>query len=62
MLQRYIRALADLICNHVDYTMRVAILGAATGDGLKTPVPSGYAKESQHAFLAPLPGTNPSWW
>ena len=62
MLQQYIRALADPICNHIDYTTRVAILGAAAGEGLDTPVPSGYAKESQHTFLAPLLGNNPSLW
>ena len=59
MLQRYILALADPICNRIDYTTRVAILGAVARDGLNTPIPSDYAKESQHAFLAPLPGTNP---
>ena len=60
MLQRYIRALANPICNHIDYTTRVAILGAVARDGLNTLI--DYAKESQHAFLAPLLGTNPSWW
>ena len=53
MLQRYIRALADPICNRIDYTTRVAVLGAVARDGFNTPVPSDYAKESQHAFLAP---------
>ena len=62
MLQWYIRALADPICNRIYYTTRVAVLGAVARDGLNTPVPSDYTKESQHAFLAPLPGTNPSWW
>ena len=62
MLQRYIRALADPICNHIDYTTRVAILGAFARNGLNTPIPSDYAKEGQHTFLAPLPGTKPSWW
>ena len=62
MLQRYIRALVDPICNHTDYTMRVAFLGAVARDGLNTPIPSDYAKENQHVFLAPLQGTNPSWW
>ena len=57
MLQRYICALADPICNPIDYTTRVAILGAVARDGLNTPVPSDYAKEGKHAFLAPLPGT-----
>ena len=59
-LQSGLKALADPICNRIDYTTRVAILGAAAGEGLDTPVPSGYAKESQHAFLAPLSRTNPS--
>ena len=62
MLQRYIHALVDPISNRIDYTTRVAVLGAVARDGLNTPVPSDYAKESQRAFLAPLPGTNPSWW
>ena len=62
MLQRYIRAVADPICNRIDYTTRVEIIGTVARDRLNTPVPSGYAKESQHAFLAPFPGTNPSWW
>ena len=60
MLQRYICALAYPIYNHIDYTTRVAILGVVAWDGLNTPVPSNYAKESQHAFLALLPGTIPS--
>ena len=37
MLQWYIHALADPICNHIDYTTRVAILGAVAKDGLNTP-------------------------
>ena len=61
MLQWYIRALADPICNHIDYTMRVAFLGAVARDGLNTPIPSDYAKKSQQAFLALLSGTNNSW-
>ena len=56
MLQRYIRVLADPICNRIDYSMRVAFLGAVSRDGLNTPVPSDYAKESQQAFMVPLPG------
>ena len=40
MLQQYIRALVDPICNHIDYTMRVAFLGAVARDGLNTPIPS----------------------
>ena len=60
MKQCYIRALADPICNRVNYTTRVAVLGAVARDGLNTPVPSDYAKESQRTFLAPLPGTNSS--
>ena len=60
MLQWYIRALADPISNYIDYTTRVAVLGAVARDGLNTPVPSDYAKESQYAYLAPLPGTNSS--
>ena len=35
-----IRALADSICNRIDYTTRVAALGAVARDGLNTPVPS----------------------
>ena len=62
MLQRYIRALADPICNRIDYTTRVAFLGAVARDGLNTPVPSDYTKKSQQAFLEPLPGNNKSWW
>ena len=62
MLQRYICALADPICNSIDYSTRVAFLGAVAGNGLNTPVPSDYAKKSQLAFLAPLSGTNNSWW
>ena len=62
MLQWYICALVDPICNRIDYTTRVAILGAVARDGLNTPVPSDYAKEGQHAFLAPLSGTYPCWW
>ena len=62
MLQWYICALADPFCNHLVYTTRVAFLGVVARDGLNTPVPSDYAKESQHAFLAPLLGSNPSWW
>ena len=62
MLQQYIYALVDPISNHIDYTTRVAFLGAIARDGLNTPVPSDYAKEGKHAFLAPLPGTNPSLW
>ena len=62
MLQQYIRALADSICNRIDYTTRVAFLGVVAGDGLNTPIPSDYAKESQQAFLVPLPETNNSWW
>ena len=60
MLQRYICALAGLICNRIDYTTRVAFLGAIARDGLNTAIPSDYAKESQQVFLAPLSGTNPS--
>ena len=48
MLQRYIRMLVDPICNRIDYTTRVAFLGAVARDGLNTPIPSGYAKKSQH--------------
>ena len=59
MLQRYIRALANPISNRIDYTTRVAILGAVARDRLNTSVPSNYAKKGQHAFLAPLLGTNP---
>ena len=55
-------ALADPICNRIDYITRVASLGAVARDGLNTPIPSDYAKENQHVFLAPLQGTNPSWW
>ena len=62
MLQWYIRALADPICNRIYYTTRVAVLGAVAMDGLNTPVPSDYAKESQYVLLAPLLGTNPFWW
>ena len=62
MLQWYICAFADPICNHIDYTKRVAVLGVVARDGLNTSAPSDCAKKSQHAFLAPLPGTNPSWW
>ena len=51
--------LADPICNRIGYTTKVAFLGVVASDGLNTTVPSDYAKESQHAFLAPLPGTNP---
>ena len=58
MLQWYIRALADPICNRIDYTTRVAVLGAVARDELNTLI--DYAKESQHAFLALLLGTNPS--
>ena len=61
-LQSGLKALADPICNLIDYTTRVAILGAVARDGLNTPVPSDYAKEGQHTFLAPLPGIKPSWW
>ena len=60
--KRYIRALADPICNRLDYTTRVEVLGAVARDGLNTPVPSDYTKESHHAFMTPLLGTNPSWW
>ena len=56
MLQRYIRALTEPICNRIDYTMRVVVLGAVARDGLNTPIPSDYAKESQQAFMVPLPG------
>ena len=56
MLQRYIRALADPIRNRIDYTTKVTFLGAVARDGLNTPVPSDYAKESQQAFMVPLPG------
>ena len=62
MVQRYIRALADPIYNCIDYTTRVAVLGAVAMDELNTSVPSDYAKESQYVFLAPLLGTNPFWW
>ena len=62
MLQRYIRALADPIYNRIDYTTRVAILGVVARDGLNTLVPSDCDKDSQHALLAPLLGTNASWW
>ena len=48
MLQRYIHALADPICNHIDYTTRVAILGVVARDGLNTPVPSDYSKVNTH--------------
>ena len=61
MLQRYIRALADPIHNRIDYTTKVTFLGAVARDGLNTPVPSDYTKESQQPFLAPLPETNNSW-
>ena len=44
MLQWYICAFADPICNHIDYTTRVAILGAVAKDGLNTPIPSDYAR------------------
>ena len=57
MLQWYIRALVDPICNHIDYTMRVAFLGAVARDGLNSPIPSDYIKKYQRAFLASLPGT-----
>ena len=60
MLQWYIRALADPICNRIDYTIRVTFLGAVARDGLNTLVSSDYAKKSQQAFLAPLPETNNS--
>ena len=60
MLQRYIRVLVNLICNRIDYTTRVAFLGAVASDGLNTPIPIDYAMESQQAFLAPLPETNNS--
>ena len=57
MLQRYIRVLVNLIYNRIDYTTRVAFLGAVARDGFNTPVPSDYIKKCQHAFLRPLPGT-----
>ena len=37
MLQRYIRALADPICNRIDYTVRMVFLGVVARDGLNTP-------------------------
>ena len=52
MLQRYIRALADLSVNVKTY--QHGISGAVARD---TPVPSDCAKKCQQAFLAPLPGT-----
>ena len=51
MLQRYIRALADLSVNVKTY--QHGISGAVARD---TPVPSDCAKKCQQAFLAPLPG------
>ena len=57
MLQWYICALVDLFYNRIDYTTRVAFLGAVARDGFNTPVPSDYIKKYQQAFLAPLPGT-----
>ena len=38
----------------------MAVRGAVARDGLNTPISSYYAKKCQQAFLAPLPGTNPS--
>ena len=51
MLQRYIRALADLSVNVKTY--KHGIPGTVLRD---TPVPSDCTKECQQAFLAPLPG------
>ena len=50
MLQRYIRALADPICNRIDYTTRVEILGVVARDGLNTPILSDYAKKVNTHF------------
>ena len=60
MLQWYIRALADPICNRIDYTIRVMFLGAVARDGFNTPVSSDSAKKNQQIFLAPLSETNNS--
>ena len=54
MLQRYIRALADLSANVKTY--QSSISGAVAGNGLNNPVPSDCAKKCQQAFMAPLPG------
>ena len=54
MLQRYIRALADLSVNVKTY--QPSISGAVARDELNNPVPSDCAKKCQQAFLAPLPG------
>ena len=51
MLQRYIRALADLSVNVKTYQHGISSVVARD-----TPVPSDCAKKCQQAFLAPLPG------
>ena len=56
MLQRYIRALADLSVNVKTY--QPSIFGAVSGNELNNPVPSDCAKKCQQTFLAPLPGTS----
>ena len=54
MLQRYIRALADLSVNVKTY--QPSISGAVAGNELNNPIPSDCAKKCQQAFLTPLPG------
>ena len=54
MLQRYIRALADLSVNVKTY--QPSISGVIAGNELNNPIPSDCAKKCQQAFLAPLPG------
>ena len=54
MLQRYIRALADLSVNVKTY--QPCISGVIARDKLNNPVPSDCVKKCQQAFLEPLPG------